>query len=187
MAQNDEFSFVRFLKVVKTLYESSTFTQLGKTVGSALSLQPFSGPRIVDEEDTYDTSRGQDDENKRTDTPPSATATSFINILGACTAPTSDADPERKERRKGGKGNTEDRDGATVDTRDTRNPSLLDQMLNCTLGQGDDASDEDTYKSAGSYDEQTLEDSTFDSMTDDGDGYEPAKRGRGRSRRRRRD
>jgi hypothetical protein len=99
--------------------------------------------------------------------------------------PTSVLDPERKERRKGGRGNTEDRDGATVDTRDTRNPSLLDQVLNCTLGQGDDISDEDTYKSAGSYDEQELEDSTFDSMTDD--GYEPAKRGRGRSRRRRQD
>ena len=33
---NEDFSFVRFLKVVKTLYESSTFTQLGKTVGHAL-------------------------------------------------------------------------------------------------------------------------------------------------------
>jgi hypothetical protein len=32
---NDDFSFVRFLKVVKTLYESSTFTQLGKTIGAA--------------------------------------------------------------------------------------------------------------------------------------------------------
>lgn len=34
---NDDFSFVRFLKVVKTLYDSSTFTQLGKTVGLALN------------------------------------------------------------------------------------------------------------------------------------------------------
>lgn len=33
---NEDFSFVRFLKVIKTLYESSTFTQLGRTVGSAL-------------------------------------------------------------------------------------------------------------------------------------------------------
>ena len=39
---NEDFSFVRFLKVVKTLYESSTFTQLGKTVGSALN--PLSVP-----------------------------------------------------------------------------------------------------------------------------------------------
>ncbi len=39
MKQCEDFSFVRFLKVVKTLYESSTFTQLGKTVGSALGQQ----------------------------------------------------------------------------------------------------------------------------------------------------
>ena len=39
MKQSEDFSFVRFLKVVKTLYESSTFTQLGKTVGSALGQQ----------------------------------------------------------------------------------------------------------------------------------------------------
>jgi len=37
LSVNDEFSFVRFLKVVKTLYDSSTFTQLGKTVGLALN------------------------------------------------------------------------------------------------------------------------------------------------------
>lgn len=37
LSVNDDFSFVRFLKVVKTLYDSSTFTQLGKTVGLALN------------------------------------------------------------------------------------------------------------------------------------------------------
>lgn len=37
MAVDDDFSFVRFLKVVKSLYESSTFTQLGKTVGTVLN------------------------------------------------------------------------------------------------------------------------------------------------------
>jgi hypothetical protein len=36
LTMNEDFSFVRFLKVVKNLYEASTFTQLGKTVGSAL-------------------------------------------------------------------------------------------------------------------------------------------------------
>lgn len=40
LAWNDDFSFVRFLKVVRTLYESSTFTQLGKTVGSVLNTNP---------------------------------------------------------------------------------------------------------------------------------------------------
>eukprot|EP00978_Attheya_sp_CCMP212_P016124 scaffold41964_cov61-Attheya_sp.AAC.3 len=36
LTMNEDFSFVRFLKVVKNLYEASAFTQLGKTVGSAL-------------------------------------------------------------------------------------------------------------------------------------------------------
>merc|ERR1711865_933469 len=41
MTQSDDFSIVRFLKVIKTLYESCTFTQLGKTVGTALGMQPI--------------------------------------------------------------------------------------------------------------------------------------------------
>ena len=36
MEQNKDFSFARFLKVIKTLYESSTFTQLGNIVDSAI-------------------------------------------------------------------------------------------------------------------------------------------------------
>ena len=39
MSLNNDFSFVRFLKVVKTLYESSAFTRIGKTVGSDLDKQ----------------------------------------------------------------------------------------------------------------------------------------------------
>ena len=39
MSLNNDFSFVRFLKVVKTLYESSIFTRIGKTVGSELDKQ----------------------------------------------------------------------------------------------------------------------------------------------------
>ena len=36
MTINDNFSFVIFLKVIQNLYKASTFTQLGKTVGSAI-------------------------------------------------------------------------------------------------------------------------------------------------------
>jgi len=36
LLMNPNFSFVRFLKVIKTLYESSMFTKLGKTVNGAL-------------------------------------------------------------------------------------------------------------------------------------------------------
>jgi hypothetical protein len=39
MSLNNDFSFVRFLKVVKTLYESSVFTKIGKTVGTELNKQ----------------------------------------------------------------------------------------------------------------------------------------------------
>ena len=39
MSLNNDFSFVRFLKVVKTLYESSVFTRIGKTVGAELAKQ----------------------------------------------------------------------------------------------------------------------------------------------------
>eukprot|EP00532_Pseudo-nitzschia_australis_P005049 CAMPEP_0168182418 /NCGR_PEP_ID=MMETSP0139_2-20121125/11884_1 /TAXON_ID=44445 /ORGANISM="Pseudo-nitzschia australis, Strain 10249 10 AB" /LENGTH=585 /DNA_ID=CAMNT_0008103349 /DNA_START=286 /DNA_END=2043 /DNA_ORIENTATION=+ len=61
MKQNENFSFVRFLKVVKTLYESSTFTQLGRTVGTALGEQP-AGNESTDEEDhEEEAAKGQND------------------------------------------------------------------------------------------------------------------------------
>lgn len=43
MSLNNDFSFVRFLKVVKTLYESSVFTRIGKTVGAELEKQLSGG------------------------------------------------------------------------------------------------------------------------------------------------
>mmetsp|Transcript_14434 Transcript_14434/g.22694 ORF Transcript_14434/g.22694 Transcript_14434/m.22694 type:complete len:673 (-) Transcript_14434:104-2122(-) len=187
MIQNDDYSFVRFLKVVKTLYESSTFTQLGKTVGSALSTQP---PLGADDDGTHlytNDSRTEDDSFKRSSRSKDQ-SNSFLSML--CGSPpeeeadkVEDAPKKSKKNRKSG----HDRDGATVDTRETRgNPSLLEQVMNCTLGHGDEMSDEDTYKSNGSYDEHSVEeDSTFDSMTDHDEAYETSKRARGRSRRRR--
>ncbi len=44
MSLNYDFSFVRFLKVVKTLYESSVFTRIGKTVGTELDKQALARP-----------------------------------------------------------------------------------------------------------------------------------------------
>lgn len=40
MIQNEDFSFVRFLKVIKTLYESSVFAQLGNRVDELIENQP---------------------------------------------------------------------------------------------------------------------------------------------------
>jgi Caspase domain len=58
MVHNDDFSFVRFLKVVKTLYESCTFTQLGRTVGSALT-SSNNLPREIVEEDHSQTENSE--------------------------------------------------------------------------------------------------------------------------------
>jgi hypothetical protein len=184
MTQNDDFSFVRFLKVVKTLYESSTFTQLGRTVGSALH-QPQPGPKGPDEADTCDytdSSRNGDDENTRTEAQANAEP-SFMNMFAECGSP--EDEEIDKEETKEKKPKKKNRDTGTVCTRDSRiSSSLLEQVMNCTLGQeADEVSDEDTYKSQGSYDDNDFGDSTFDSMTDDEN--ESSKRGnRGRSRRR---
>jgi hypothetical protein len=47
MVQNQDFSFVRFLKVIKTLYESSSFTQVGNLVGAAIPVGPIPSNRRV--------------------------------------------------------------------------------------------------------------------------------------------
>ena len=189
MSYNDDFSFVRFLKVVKTLYESSTFTQLGKTVGSALTVQPpvpsKYDPVVDDDEDTFRSSAKNESEDRaHQEQQTSLSQSSILNVLAACTSPTNSIEKETPEKHS-----KNNRELATVDTRDTRTPSsLLEQVMNCTYGHGEDPySDEDTYRSGGdrSFDDATLEDSTFDSMTDD--GYDESRRGRGRSRRRRRD
>jgi hypothetical protein len=188
MAQNDDFSFVRFLKVVKTLYESSTFTQLGKTVGSALSHKPLANAP-EDEEDTCEfteTSHGEEDNSRLENAQPQES--SLMTLLGACTSPREDTvekeTKEKSSKKKKKKNHDRDRDrgDGTVDTDSKAPASLLDSLMNCTLGHEGENSDDDTHKSFGSYDDQTLEDSTFDSITDD----DSSKRGRGRSRRRRR-
>ena len=188
MSYNDDFSFVRFLKVVKTLYESSTFTQLGKTVGSALIVQPPTSSKFDatadDEDDTFRSSPQDEDEDYTHHEQHGKHAqSSLLNVLAACTSPVNSI-----ENGSPGKthGKVDNREIVTVDTRDTKTPSsLLEQVMNCTYGQAEDPySDEERYSSGGerSFDE-TLEDSTFDSFTDD--GYDESRRGRGRSRRRR--
>lgn len=56
---NEDFSFVRFLKVVKTLYETSTFTQLGRTVGSALNPGGPASIKTVEINEGVDDARSQ--------------------------------------------------------------------------------------------------------------------------------
>lgn len=188
MSHNDDFSFVRFLKVVKTLYESSTFTQLGRTVGSALGYS-VGASKLADDDDTYDgtymlSQQSQDEENEKKQAEiRKAKGNSIFSALQACTTPHDDLSRKESDRER-----KDALDAVTIDTRDTKSrASLLEQVINCTYvhGGGEPYSDDDTYHSKGSYDDDhTLEDSTFDSATDD--GYDSAGRdARGRSRWRR--
>lgn len=159
MIQNDDFSFVRFLKVVKTLYESSTFTQLGKTFRSALSTTSFGAYKARDEkhqDGTVNIFESQKQER-------SAIMCFLCN-----------GDEEEIETVigsvKSGAGCTEDGYSAVVDTKDTSNSvSWLERaIMDCTLGQGDEMTDdEDTYKLNESYDQYTVGDSIFDGIDDD--------------------
>ena len=73
---------------------------------------------------------------------------------------------------------------STIDTRETRPTpqNFLEQVMNCTLGQAEEDSDEDTYnpREGYSYDAETT--TTFETMTDD--GYDSPRGRRGRRRRR---
>jgi hypothetical protein len=181
MSHNDDFSFVRFLKVVKTLYESSTFTQLGRTVGTALGYSA-GATKFADDDDETTTSQRSKDEaiEKRHAELQTAKESSIFSLLQACTTLPQDdlsrmgsSDSKRKDNQ----------DMATIDTRDTMKASvsLLEQVINCAFAQdgGEPYSDDDTYHSKGSYDDdQTLGDSTFSEDSGRRDI-------RGRSRRRR--
>eukprot|EP00934_Nitzschia_sp_Nitz4_P001103 Nitzschia sp. Nitz4//scaffold70_size99833//28238//30363//NITZ4_004591-RA/size99833-processed-gene-0.7-mRNA-1//1//CDS//3329557123//1103//frame0 len=181
LTQNDDFSFVRFLKVVKTLYESSTFTQLGKTVGSALN--PGVAPRDGEETDdgTYsytdkesEFSHPDDEDNMRLQIRDNGTA--LVDAFLGCTSPRAEEETPKKSKKEN--------DQLTLDSRS--GPSFFEQMINCTLGaevdEADDISEADTKSAERSYSEP--DDSTFDSYDD---SYVKKKRSsrRGRSRRRR--
>mmetsp|Transcript_5122 Transcript_5122/g.7413 ORF Transcript_5122/g.7413 Transcript_5122/m.7413 type:complete len:654 (-) Transcript_5122:156-2117(-) len=145
LSQNNDFSFVRFLKVIKTLYEASTFTQLGKTVRTALN----DADSEDDEDETDCDSQTQDyTVNKKDD----SSRTSNQNLLNnplyaaltACSAPVADV--------------IEKKNGQPVTSPSKQN--LVEKIMNCTLGDELLSEDEDTY--AGN-----LGDNTFET---DGDG-----------------
>lgn len=168
MVQSEDFSFVRFLKVVKTLYESSTFTQLGRTVGTALGQQPV-GNGSFDEEGTVEEPRRtrQGIDRSSTDELP---ATEGQNSLfpSMCLTPRSMVDPKT--------GKTMEQDAL----------SLLEKVFGCTFlaPEGEDElSDAETYGNNTFDDDNTMQNSTFDSVSD---GEYNNKR-RSRARRHRRD
>lgn len=170
MKQSEDFSFVRFLKVVKTLYESSTFTQLGKTVGSALGQQP-----VIEESSDEEDDEGAAAEKvyaqeiRRANTEEMQESGSLFQSI---------CSPRNTSR------NTDDK-AAYNNDRDAL--TLIEKMLGCNFLVQDlenEYSDEDTYanKTYTFDDTHTMtNNSTFDSASED----EYRRSGRNRSRRKR--
>jgi len=162
MKQSEDFSFVRFLKIVKTLYESSTFTQLGRTVGTALGQQPVI-EESSDEED--ENAHGIIDRTNTEDMMQEGSG-SLFPLLCSPRTPT----PSTKTSSKLGENN----DHAFA---------LIEKMLGCNFlvhDLEDELSDEETCANHTFDDTYTMaNDSTFDSISED----EYSGRRRRRSRR----
>jgi hypothetical protein len=90
LAVNDDFSFVRFLKEVKTLYETSTFTQLGLTVKTVLQDN-------VEEVVEVNSSRDADDDYDR-----ARVESMFETIARACMLSTESSKSGSKKGQKSG-------------------------------------------------------------------------------------
>ncbi|GKY92346.1 hypothetical protein MPSEU_000205500 [Mayamaea pseudoterrestris] len=176
---NNDFSFVRFLKVVKTLYDSSTFTLLGKTVGTALDR----GLQVTESElsDGVDTDIAQESEKQRRNIVMSQE--SILDALAdACRGPNRNvvchASPIAY-------------DDVMAKREEAPKQSLLEQVMNCTFVSSPDdeffSDDEtDTYKTRTEEESEAAQES-FESLTDDEDDFEATKRRisrGGRSRRR---
>jgi hypothetical protein len=162
---NEDFSFVRFLKVVKTLYESSTFTQLGKTVGSALN--PLAAPLHDAEMDSEFAgkngkhSRNQKDGKKSVRSPNRESL--YDTFASACNIVQGSDSVKRDD---------------TMFSKDeqstlTRKETLLETVIKgCSLlatPADDEFSDEDTFKTRTEDDQSFYSDGqSFESMTDDG-------------------
>lgn len=165
MIQSEDFSFVRFLKVVKTLYESSTFTQLGKTVGSALGQQPI-GNASFDEDvtagETIHTRQDLEQASTTEELPVARGRTSLFPAL--CLSPRGTVEP------KSGKHAEQDA------------LSLLEKVFGCNflVAEGEDElSDEETYANTFD-DDNTMQNSTFDSVSQSEGEYHNKRRGRTR-------
>lgn len=137
MTQSEDFSFVRFLKVVKTLYESSTFTQLGKTVGTALGQQPvLKGTFDEDESGTAgeSTLHSRDGIDKFEQGQRSLTLFSQL-----CMSPKTESDVVSKKERE--------REGGAM--------TLIEQVLGCNFLINDVVDDDDgTFHEAFTFDSE---------------------------------
>lgn len=168
LSPNDDFSFIRFLKVIKTLYETSTFTQLGKTVGSALKpSQSLSRTKARKDAAEKYANGGLD---PRTQAQMASQITVFDIIADAC-----------KPTRLAARSNCDNVEALTC-REDTAQQSLLEQVMNCTFMVHNDedeyfSDDEDTFRTRTEDDVET-EGHSFESLTDDEEDF-PSKRRRG--------
>mmetsp|Transcript_11768 Transcript_11768/g.17156 ORF Transcript_11768/g.17156 Transcript_11768/m.17156 type:complete len:684 (+) Transcript_11768:66-2117(+) len=174
MSLNDDFSFVRFLKVVKTLYESSKFTQLGNTVGSVLKAK---GPNnthdntreINDRDDdsiaddsiavgSLMTVDDNDDETKMTrESNTRGNRGGFYSLLASCTTPSGEV--ANKSGNMDKRRDFNDADSSTIDTK-PKTQNLFQQVLNCTLNApAEDSDDDETFNPAHN---EYEDDHTFD-------------------------
>jgi len=167
MTSNDDFSFVRFLKVIKTLYESSMFTQLGHTVRSAIYDNPNLTARdfVEDDEDSHSDESGSEslttleDNDTRERTSKSSNKSSFMNMLTICQPP-----PSRKisENLTDITSNEESLRASLL-----KPPSLLAQVMNCTLLNDPALSDDDSYHRQDTYESYDDPYDSCGSYTDD--------------------
>jgi len=173
---------MRFLKVVKTLYETSTFTQLGKTVGSALNTTGGAPPtEATDEQPELEVGSEKFTQARESII---ASQESILDAIAEACKPIPKATKclDKHILRDPTCGTA----AALASKRaDGQRQSLLEQMMNCTLlGPPDDeyfSDEDDTYKT-GTYDEDTDGIPSFESLTEDEDEF---RRGRGRRRTRR--
>lgn len=188
LSANEDFSFVRFLKVVKTLYETSTFTQLGRTVGSALG-GPLALSDIQSDPNTFsDTDDDRAGADRLANDPDKKDGSIFDALVDACS-------PGGRNRKADDK--TEDLGMSSYDEekKDELSPlkseTLLERVINCTLlgtAEEEEFSDEETYKTR-TYDEHSYEESfgeeSFENSEDDYQERRQHKKRSTRSRRRR--
>lgn len=165
MSLNEQFSFVRFLKVIKTLYESSTFTQLGKTVRSVLHEKIPNDRRYGDDRSLMDESTVGGSlitvESTEANQPPKKAPLTLMTVLSACSSPPPTS-PDRRLKSK----NTENSGGTKSST--AEGPSIFQQVLLCGLSHPADYEDDYTYLRANTDDE--TEGPSFQN-DDEYDGY----------------
>ena len=172
---NDDFSFVRFLKVVKTLYESSTFTQLGKTVGSALGplAAPLANPPSY-EHSTKEANTSQDDDEGRTGDIIDRNGSTLFHALAQACSPSTQAQKDTQKSTELIELEDEKKEDISPEAE-----SLFEKMKNCTLiSHPDDEEEDDEYSDEGTFKTRTYDDhsygetltevgESFDSITDD--------------------